>query len=376
MKTLIIIPTTKTNYETGLSAPAGWLFSSQKVYGIYGFELNKEYAISYDTFIIELNWYVELYEFIVITDFIKKHNRDARILFGGLYASLMYKTIFERYNVDYYIKGDNEYPVQMFLDDKDPEKIPNFVGRDFENEISYIFKEEDFKTLEFNLNWFPSYFKYLKDSPFPGRDTDFYVLPMIITTKGGCTAAHKGCEYCMGSRHDMLEKIYERKPVVMDNESLIVLLKKIDKKYEEYSIYITSEYTYDFSGEFFESVSYIEIDSPVNFDQLKNMFKAFRKCHVMIPLYEEGIMGEKIIDFKELLTLEDENHRIKFPAYRSHINTIKDIPWSNILFNLDLIFSPDWAHWNVYTNFDLAFKNSQTIYNYYRKNGFPVFYEL
>jgi hypothetical protein len=162
----------------------------------------------------------------------------------------------------------------------------------------------------------------------------------------------------------------------MDNESLIILLKKIDGTYSEHSLYITSEYKYDFSGEYFESVSHIEIDCPVTSVQISNIFRAFRECHLIIPVYKEGIMaGDNIIDYKEILKLEDEKHTIKFAAYNYHKELLKDIPWKNILFNLDTIFAPAWAHWDVYTNFDIALENSQTIYNYFRKKGLPVFYE-
>ncbi len=377
MKFLIIIPVTKVNYETGFSAPLAWLFSkhTDRISGIYSFELTEEHIKSFNIFIIELNWYVELYEFTLIVDFIKKRNKEAKILFGGLFASMFYRKIFKNFDVDYYIKGDNELPLEMFLTGKSPKEIPNFIGRDFEQEITYTFKGEDFKDLEFNLDWFPSYFKYIGNNPFPARDVRGYYLPMIITSKGGCTVPHEGCDYCMGSRHKELMEIYGRKPVIIDNNSLIILIKKIEKKYDIFSIYVTSEFNYDFSGEFFNITAWIEIDCPVTEKEIKNIFKAFREAYLLIPVYEEGIMGDKIIDYKKLLTIEDEKHRIKFAAYSYHTDILKDIPKKNILFNLDTIFAPAWAHWDVYTDFDLAFKNSRTTYEYYRKKGFCVFYE-
>ncbi len=377
MKSLVIIPCTKIKYELGFSAPLAWLFGKcpDRVYGIYSFELSKEHIEEYNTFIIEINWYIELYEAVLIVDFIKKHNRGSKILFGGLFASLSYRKIFERFNIDYYIKGDNELPLEMFLSGKSPEEIPNFVGRDFEQDITCSFKEEDFKDLEFNLDWFPSYFRHLKDNPFQIGSMNTYSMPMIITSKGGCTASHEGCDYCMGSHHRELLEIYGRKPVIMDNKSLITLIKKIEKKFKFYSIMIISEYNYDFSGENFSLDTNIEVDSPVTIEQVDNIFRAFKRCTLIIPLYKEGKMGEKIVNYKEILTLEDEDHRIIFPAYGEHKNLLLDIPERNVLYNLDEGYNPSWATWYVYNDFELAFKNSKTIYEYYRKKNYPVFIE-
>ena len=135
MKCLIIIPTTMHNYS--FSAPLTWMFSkhTDKVTGIYGFELTEELVKSYDFFIIELNWFIELFEFQLLTEYIKKNNKNAKILFGGLYAALKYKEIFPRCDVDYFIQGDNELPIEMLLQDENPAAIPNLVGKNFENQI-------------------------------------------------------------------------------------------------------------------------------------------------------------------------------------------------------------------------------------------------
>ncbi len=81
MKHLVIIPTVKPSYILGFSAPLAWLFSSHtdQVTGIYGFQLNDELAGSYDSFIVDLNWYFELYEFTLLVNFIKKRNPNANM---------------------------------------------------------------------------------------------------------------------------------------------------------------------------------------------------------------------------------------------------------------------------------------------------------
>lgn len=111
MNTLVIIPSLPHKFS--FSAPLAWLFSDHidHVRGIYGYMLNEQLAKEYTSFIVELNWFIELYEFELIVAFIKKHNPDSKILFGGLYSQLKYKELFERNNVDYFIKGDSELPL-------------------------------------------------------------------------------------------------------------------------------------------------------------------------------------------------------------------------------------------------------------------------
>ncbi len=357
----------------GFSAPLAWLFSSHtdQVTGIYGFQLNDELAGSYDSFIVELNWYFELYEFTLLVNFIKKRNPNAKILFGGLFSSLKYQEIFNTCNVDYFINGDNELPLRLYLDGENPVKIPNIIGRDFQSNNRYMFRYNDFYALEFNLDWFPSYFKYRQETHH--ADVGSFKLPMLITSKGGCSAVHQGCDYCMGAYRDELEKIYARPPLVMDNDLLIHLIKKIEKNYLNYSIYIISKYNYDFSNDQFQGTPLFEIDSPVTVEQIENIFSAFKECRVLIPAYEEGIMGGNIVDCKEFIELEDEHHRILFSVYQYHYDQFKDVPKKNINFNLDRTFAAYWAHWDAYNQFTIAYKNSKKMYAFFKKKKWPVF---
>ena len=79
-------------------------------------------------FIIELNWYLELHEFTLVVDYIATHRPDAKILFGGLFATLMHRRIFQELPVHYHIKGDNELPMRLLLEGTPPREVPNLVG--------------------------------------------------------------------------------------------------------------------------------------------------------------------------------------------------------------------------------------------------------
>ncbi|MGD2085233.1 MAG: hypothetical protein PVH61_03525 [Candidatus Aminicenantes bacterium] len=354
MKCLVIVPTTMHNYS--FSAPLAWMFTEHihQVKGIYGFELTEELVKSCDFFIIELNWFIELAEFGMLVQYIKSNNKNARILFGGLFAALKYREIFRQYDVDYFIKGDNELPIKKFLESVDPRNISNVVGKDFENPLQYVFKAEDFYHLEFNLDWFPSYHRYIETNTI-------YQLPMIITSKGGCSSMHQGCDYCMGSKHDVLKKMYNRPPLVMNNDILMNLLAKIEKKFERASLMVISDYNYDFAHRHFDIDMNVEIDSRMPVEKVEELLYAFKKCVLHLSVYEEGISGKTIkTNYKEIMELEDRDHKVLFFAYRADAEGL-DIPPDHRLYSEDVL--PDFAHWDFYTDMDQAQIYSEVFYH-------------
>lgn len=363
MQCLVIIPTTMNNYS--FSAPLAWMFSnySDKVKGIFGFQLTEELVKSYHFFIIELNWFIELAEFKLLVEYIKEKNKDAKILFGGMYSSLKYKEIFKQYDVDYFIQGDTELPIEMFLDSINPKKIPNFIGKDFENPVTYVFKEEYYKDIDFNLDWFPSYFKYVEKN-------QMYQLPSIVTSKGGCGAVHKECDYCMGSKYGELKKIYNRPPIFMSNDLLMSLLEKLEKKFEVASLFICTEYNYDFSNEHFNIEMNVEIDSPVATEKIEEILYAFKKCLLNISIYEEGLCGKAVRDnLKEIIALEDKDHQVRFFSFNTE--AVKyGIPGDHLLHSETVL--PEWAHWDYYIDMDEALKFSNLFYKLHKKKKFSI----
>jgi hypothetical protein len=393
MQTLVVIPSLMHKYS--FSAPLAWLFSDHvdRVKGMYSFALTKDIVKQYSRFIVELNWFIELYEFELIARFIKQHNPRAVILFGGSHSQIKYREIFQHAPVDYFIKGDNEVPLKQFLDGVDPRTIPNMVGRDFENEQTYVFRQSDFQALEFSLAWFPEYEERWQEYPDPDADTDAvfselplypkywqkpgkdlpltlqwripskggrYHLPMLFTARGGCPVAHTGCEYCMGSKTEELASMYKRPPVVMDNETLIHLLKKIEKSFKQVSIYINTDCVYDFTGHHFDLEATIEIDSPSTIDDVGKILPAFRKANLHTALYKEGLVGTDIrTNFEEYRALEDERHKVYFFAYPDDA-LAHNLPNDRRLYS-ELIL-PYWTDWNFYTDRSKAFAKSRSWY--------------
>ncbi|MBN2005480.1 MAG: hypothetical protein JXA21_19130 [Anaerolineae bacterium] len=393
MKTLVIIPSLQHKYT--FSAPLAWLFSHHVGYvdGIYSFALTEAIVKQYHHFIVELNWFLELYEFRLIAKFIKKHNPQATILFGGLYSQLKYKEIFEDSPVDYFIRGDTELPIQQFIEGVEPRSIPNMVGRDFENPQTYVFQQADYQNLEFNLDWFPEYLRRWEEFPEPGADVDAdfsqlplyprywekpgtkkplslrwrvppkggrYHLPMLITARGACPLSHPGCEYCMGSKHDHINDIYKRPALIMDNETCIKLLKKIEKRFKYVSLLINSGYTYDFSKEHFDLEATVEVDGRSNFEDVAKILPAFRKANFHAALYNDGLVGKELrTDLARYSDLEDANHKVYFFAFPEDA-AASEIPPDRRLYS-ELVL-PSWTHWDFYNNKKNALSRSRSWY--------------
>ena len=354
-KALVVIPTLML--DASFSAPLAWMFSyhRERVEGIYGFELTIDKARAHERFIVELNWFVELHEFGLLVNFLRTHNPEAEILFGGMYASINPDEIFRRYPVDLFIQGDNEKPIQHYLEGRPPREIPNFQGRGFRNPISYIFAEEDYLDLDLNLDWFPSYFHY--------RDrSNYFLAPHIITAKGGCNAAHAGCEHCMGSQYGRLKEIYGRPPIAMSQRSLFHLLHNAEKRFKEASLYITRADHYDFSGENFNLDVTIEIDSPVSMSQVAAILSAFPKVFLLLPVYTEGIVGRTLeaARYADLIRLEDADHLIRFYVLHNDV-AAASIPRDHLIFS-EFAY-PKTASFSYYANIEAAIELSQRFYS-------------
>jgi len=402
MKTLVVIPSLMHKYS--FSAPLAWLFSDNIdcVTGIYSYKLDKSAVMKYSSFIVELNWFIELMEFELITNFIKKHNPDSKILFGGLYSQIKYKEIFDRYPVDFFIRGDAELPMKLYLENVDPREIPNMTGRDFENEQTYIFKQEDLQKLQYDIDWIPEYRQLMEDSAKPSDTIELsfnemplyprywdkkskkvephhrwrvppkggtYHLPMIITARGTCQAAHDGCDYCMGSKTREVQEIYRRPALIIDNETLVSHLKNIEKKYKNASIYINSKFDFDLRGHFFDLNVTIDVDSPCTAENLKNIISAFKNAVVHLAIYNEGLTGREVRNnIDEFRRLEDDHHKIYFFTLTADSDKI---PQDRRLYAEFIL--PHWTSWEFYNNFSNAMKKSR---EWYFVTGQTNFYPL
>lgn len=371
-----------------------WLFSGyqDRVTGIYSEAVTKDILSKYDTFIVEINWFVELYEFSLITQLIKKVKPQSKILFGGLYGQLKYREIFQFAKVDYFIKGFNEKPMQRFLNGENPRDIPNFVGRDFENDTTLLLNKDDLRELIYDLSWFPDYFDNWAKYPAPNIDLDpdfssmplypsynypkvmsnpekefripskggRYHLPMIITSRGGCSSIHEGCDYCMGAKVVANKAIYNQVPLIYDNDTLISHLTQISKEFPHMTLYINSPFEYDFSNHFFDIDCTIEIDTVVTPLQLKRIVHSFRESKVHLALYEKGHHGKKVLqNYKDFLEVEDENHKIYFFSFKEDAESM-NIPHHRRLYS-EFVF-PKWTEWKFYNDFEKAYAYSKRFY--------------
>jgi hypothetical protein len=391
MKTLVVIPSLHHKYT--FSAPLAWLLSGhvEQVVGSYGFALDAATVKQFDRFIVELNWFIELYEFRLITAFIRKHKPHAPILFGGLYAQIKYREVLQSSAATCFIKGDAEGPIQAFVEGADPKTIPNMVGRDFDNPQTFVFQQKDYASLEFNLDWFPEHDKRWREFP-EGEDSDIdfsrmplhpqywdppgsrlppelrwrvpskggrYHLPMLITARGSCPAAHEGCSYCMGAKN-LSEAIYKRPPLILDNQTCIALLKKIEKRFDRVSLYVNSPCIYDFTGHSFNLDATIEIDSRSTMQDAGRMLKAFRSAKLHTAVYQEGLIGTELrTNIREYASLDDDRHKVYFFALPQDAAK-QQVPPERRLYSE--IVLPSWTHWDYYNDSKKALAKSRSWY--------------
>lgn len=389
-KSLIIIPISKILYRYGFSAPLGYMFTNHLsfVHGVFSTELTTSLVSEYNYFIVELNWVTEFWEFKLIVDFIKKVNPKNRILFGGLFAQLHYRKIFQSTDVDYFIRGDNELPLQLFLQGESLNSIPNFVTRKLTKDITYFFPSSELALIDYSIDWFPSYNELLSQAknnkPIINRynnmtteiykdqctrDELFYSFPIIISTKK-CTVAHKGCNYCMGSRSFDFQGIAS-----YDDNMLKTILSKIEKKkgaiYQSISLYILNDILeYDFTGTSFSLEVFIEYDGPMSgpkrIEKLKKLLHAFQAGICRIPASSIGLHEKsRDLNYKELIKeVETEQHNLKYLFYESEKETskIKDIPDRNKEFTLDNFDCRGKLTFEKYASFSQAITTSIDLY--------------
>jgi len=359
MRCLVVVPTNL--FAESFSAPQAWLYSGHvdRVRGVYDRELTPELVRNHDTFIVELNWFPQLRIFFLVVAFIRRYNPGAKILFGGLYAGLMCEEIFRRLPVDYFIRGDTELPIREFLQGVAPRKIPNMVGRDFENPQIYKFALEEFEHLDYNLDWFPSYHTELaKVLAVPAQESyaahiPRYPLPMLFTTKGGCLSFHSGCDYCLGMKQAELKKLYGRGIVLLDNATLIRQLRKVERRFDAATLFFLSDPAqYDFSGLHFDIDATIEFDSKATVTDVARIMPAFRSANVHLALYEEGLTGSQVKqDLGALRDLEDDQHRIYYFGFQADADATR-IPNDRRLYS-ELVL-PKHTRYESYVHFDAA----------------------
>jgi hypothetical protein len=187
-----------------------------------------------------------------------------------------------------------------------------------------------------------------------------YQLPMVITSKGGCSTIHNGCDYCMGSKRKEMQKIYNRDPVVMSNDSLMNLLEKVENKFDSASLLVLSRYNYDFQGRTFDIDMNVELDSPIPDDKVEEILYSFKKCMLNMSIYSDGFCGEVVrTNYEKIIDLEDENHKVRFFSYKKDVDGL-GIPADHLLHAEDVL--PGWTHWDYYSDMEQAFIFSEMFY--------------
>jgi hypothetical protein len=318
VKTLVVFPSLNFNLSRIIPIPAINLFAGRagQVLGIFSYQLTEALVNTFDSFIISLGWYFQLYESELIVNFIRSHKKTAQIMVAGMYAQMIYKELFSKWEIDYIIKGDNEGPLDMYLEGVNPRKIPNMVSKAWENPITYIFKKEDLGNLRYDLDWFGNYRNMLTKLNDPeladsiANETysigtqpsksqfsinEFFAAPPAIhIPKNGCSMGNVYCKKtCLGGDQDYFMTNYGHGPLIMTNEQLIDNLHKIQlKKFTSVAIYLDSDWNYNLSEHKFNLSLRFHSCSPLSMQTLSKIADSFRESWLFVPLHRKSINWE------------------------------------------------------------------------------------
>jgi len=334
---LIIIPLSKMSYFSGFSAPMQWIFTplldKYKFITCYSNNPHLDKYIELSQFsIIELNWYTELYEFTKIIQYIKS-KKKIPILFGGLFANQFYKQIFEISDVDYFIKGDIELPIRelicKYFTNQLLKNIPNLTTREFDNQITWKFSQNDFYNIQYSLEWFPEYKFKLKNNLLGKRDNYIYAMPLFITGKSGCSCSVKkddSCKVCFGSTN-LVNSLYNRSTIDMQAKHLDFLIKNIQNdNYSTISIYDNTK-NFDWNNlDYYNKEVNIEIDGKINVDIIRIIETKFKKINTLFLANGECESSQfkldenNIVDIIRYIKTKYYADRVKFYHHHFHNN--------------------------------------------------------
>jgi len=332
----VIVPLSKLQYNISMSLPQQWLYSRlYKKHNIVGAFSNAPYLDKLigmsDLIVVELNWMAELYEFMEIVNHCKKLNPKAPILFGGLFAGLHYKTIFERSPVDLFIKGDNEYPMELLFNAiNQPEQwtnIPNLVTRTYENPQVYHFREENLFDIEYSLEWFQEYkSRILNHKFFYGFDEEQYKFPFFITAKSGCTCDHRSrCTYCFGSDSSRVMEQYGRPTLewkAMHFNHLYEHIENFDQ-YPDISI-LDNSASFDYENlNYLDKNAYINIDGYVDFKKVKVIMRKFKSVNFIMGTGLDDICENEIHlhEVEKMVEFVNGSNNASIFFYHHHVHS-------------------------------------------------------
>jgi len=233
-RVLFVHPETNLLHECilPLSVPALIRRIEMPVRGYFARELTPEAIRAAEVILVDVHWFFGLPGAKKLVSRVRSINPKARLIAGGMSASLFVFVLVEQLGFDFVVRGDAEKPlpalVASLLDGaNEPDQIPNLVGRDgFETNWSYSLSQTDLDENEyFDLGFFPTAQQAVRS--FHSRYFGWpfgAVFPWLVPFRG-CPLP---CEGCAGSNVEQ-EKYFRRKSVVRSAARLAEDLEHLDR---------------------------------------------------------------------------------------------------------------------------------------------------
>jgi len=326
---LVIIPVSKGSFKYGFSQPLQWLFTRYyrdlNIVGVFGDDPNLKYYIQQShTVIIELNWFYELYEFIMYLNFIKSINKKISVIGGGLFIGYHYEYLIKNTDLDYVVRGDNEYSLPLLLESltycKSINFIPNLVSKSFNNPIEVNY--DSLYDLKFSIEWFPTYKKRVLEKTLI-NDELYSASPVFFTYKSGCAVKNrKGCEWCAG--------LYSQKPFY-NRETLKYSAQNINQYIHEYeNIFDFNRITiFDMTDDFdYESLNYhdfnlfLEVHGNLSLEKLQTISSKFKSIELITGsgtgIIDKNYSKDREQEIQDMINYIDSTKNIKLKFFYHH----------------------------------------------------------
>ncbi len=364
--------------------------------GIFYEEVNDGLIKNAKIAALDLHWYFHLYPAQRISAYLKRVNPSIKIICGGYTATVLAETIIKRFDMDFIIKGDAEYPfallVRRLLNNADIRDVPNIVARSFSSEQDYFLSDKDFELYSYNdFSWFPKLEKIIHRAQalkYPS-----WIGPWIPVSKG----CKYQCSFCYGN--PSLQKKINRRGFVLRGADKVKedLLKWsrdqkiryvhfisdfLDSEGSDYAkALLDASYSLSVYYEFYNIPSIAEIDLFLN---------AFKYCHFWFTLETNHASEKNLNNFSRIRTLFDylrrKNCRIGLYVQPGQIYRCKDYfkVFASLAFRnkIDLLE----YNWDIKvpdplkdqeSEFEAFFKLSKSkrnVFAYLKKRGIEISY--
>lgn len=157
--------------------------------------------ISAKMVLIDIHWYVHMKNALDVAKICKRVLPNAKVVVGGMTATIFSQQLIKLDCIDYVIMGDSEQPFSLLADHLLGDRrvrIPNLVSKDRVNPVKYCCKDMDHYDY-LDMSFMEDYHSYM-------RMFDFWLL-----IAKGC--AHD-CAVCDGNRN-VYPSIYPRKRLIV-----------------------------------------------------------------------------------------------------------------------------------------------------------------